>query len=701
MWSARGDRAHPSSQGQVCIKGATVGETLAGGRLSQPLYRPSLEDPFQPISWDNAFDLLAGRIRSTLASKGPGAIAMYGSGQFHTEDYYLAQKLFKGAIGSNNFDANSRLCMSSAVAGYTRSLGSDGPPCCYEDLDHCSVAFLIGTNTAECHPVLFQRLLKRKKKDPKGLTIVVVDPRATETAKIADHHLAIAPGTDLMLLHGLARLILKDVGFNADFIDEATEGFAAFSQAVESWTPRRVAEACGITEKQLRAVARLWCRKPAVLSLWSMGVNQRREGTAVVGGLINLHLLTGQIGHAGAGPFSLTGQPNAMGGREAGGLAHLLPGYRLVGNADHRAEVERAWGFQPGSIAAQPGLAAGEQVEAMERGELDLWWVAATNPLVSMPELDRLKAALRNCPLVVVSDAYADTETSHYAHLLLPAAQWSEKAGAMTNSERRITYCPAFRKPHGESRADWQVFAELGRRLGFEQQFSYDSAAEVYAEFAALSAGRLCDVSGLSHALLAEHGPQQWPFPSGSEPTTESKRLYSDHRFATPSRRARFMAEQPLGLAEPPCEAYPLVLTVGRYLGHWHTMTRTAKVERIQSMHAEPRLEVHPDDAKRFSLEADGIAAITSRRGTLTARITITDRIRPGSVFLPMHWGFTQEHACEANALMHGEACPISKQPELKATAVVVAPAVSVIRPQEQTGNRLESLRRLLSPALR
>ena len=701
MWSARGDRAHPSSQGQVCIKGATVGETLAGGRLSQPLYRPSLEEPFQPITWDNAFDLLAGRIRSTLASKGPGAIAMYGSGQFHTEDYYLAQKLFKGAIGSNNFDANSRLCMSSAVAGYTRSLGSDGPPCCYEDLDHCSVAFLIGTNTAECHPVLFQRLLKRKKKDPKGLTIVVVDPRATETAKIADHHLAIAPGTDLMLLHGLARLILKEAGFNADFIDEATEGFAAFSQAVESWTPRRVAAACGITEKQLRAVARLWCRKPAVLSLWSMGVNQRREGTAVVGGLINLHLLTGQIGHAGAGPFSLTGQPNAMGGREAGGLAHLLPGYRLVGNADHRAEVERAWGFQPGSIAAQPGLAAGEQVEAMERGELDLWWVAATNPLVSMPELDRLKAALRNCPLVVVSDAYADTETSHYAHLLLPAAQWSEKAGAMTNSERRITYCPAFRKPHGESRADWQVFAELGRRLGFEQQFSYDSAAEVYAEFAALSAGRLCDVSGLSHELLSEHGPQQWPFPSGSEPTTESKRLYSDHRFATPSRRARFMAEQPLGLAEPPCEAYPLVLTVGRYLGHWHTMTRTAKVERIQSMHAEPRLEVHPDDAKRFSLEADGIAAITSRRGTLTARITITDRIRSGSVFLPMHWGFTQEHACEANALMHGEACPISKQPELKATAVVVAPAVSVIRPQEQTSHRLQALRRLFSPAPR
>ena len=701
MWTARGDRQHPSSLGQVCIKGATVGETLARGRLNRPLYRPTLNDDFQPISWDSAFDLLTGRIRSTLASKGPNAIAMYGSGQFHTEDYYLAQKLLKGALGTNNFDANSRLCMSSAVAGYTRSLGSDGPPCCYEDLDHCSVAFLIGTNTAECHPVLFQRLLKRKKRDPKGLTIVVVDPRKTDTTKIADHHLAIAPGTDLALLHGLARLVIQDNGFDSDFIDAATEGFASYTQTINAWTPGKTAKFCGITEQDLRAVGRLWSRKEGVLSLWSMGVNQRREGTAVVSGLINLHLLTGEIGKPGAGPFSLTGQPNAMGGREAGGLAHLLPGYRVVTNPDHRAEVEQAWGFAKDSIAAAPGLNAWQQVEAMEQGELDLWWVAATNPLVSMPNLERVKSAMQRCPLVVVSEAYADTETSHYAHLLLPASQWSEKSGAMTNSERRVTYCPSFRPRHGESRPDWEVFAELGRRLGFAEQFTYASSAEVYAEFATLTEGRVCDVSGLSHGLLHSHGSQQWPFPKGHEPTRTSKRLYVGKRFPTASGRARFQSEAPLGLAEPPCDVYPLVLTVGRYLGQWHTMTRTGMVQRLNDMHPQPRLEMHPEDAKVYGVEDNGLAAITSRRGTLTSRVTLTDRIRRGSVFLPMHWGFTQAEACEANTLMHEESCPISKQPELKASAVVVAPAVSVRKPTEQQTGRLESLRRLLIPALR
>ena len=701
VWTARGDRQHPSSQGQVCIKGATVGDTLARGRLSEPLFRSSLDQDFKPISWDQAFELLEGRIRSTLAAKGPQAIAMYGSGQFHTEDYYLAQKLLKGALGTNNFDANSRLCMSSAVAGYTRSLGSDGPPCCYEDLDHCSVAFLIGTNTAECHPVLFQRLLKRKKRSPKELTVVVVDPRATDTTKAADLHLAIKPGSDLALLHGIAHLVIAAGGLDADFIEEATEGLADFAQLVASATPERTAELCGISEQQLREVAALWARNDRILSLWSMGVNQRREGTAVVCGLINLHLLTGQIGKAGAGPFSLTGQPNAMGGREAGGLAHLLPGYRLVANAEHRAELEAAWRFEPGSIAASPGLAAWQQVEAMERGELDLWWVVATNPLVSMPNLERVKAAMARCPLVVVSDAYADTETAHYAHLLLPASQWSEKAGAMTNSERRVTYCPAYRPRHGQSRPDWEVFAELGRRLGYAQQFTYSSSAEVYAEFAALTAGRVCDVSGLSHALLEQEGPQQWPFPQGSEASSGSKRLYANGCFPTPSGRARFVVDPVLGLAEPPCAVYPLVLTVGRYLGQWHTMTRTAKVDRLQTMHPEPLLEIHPKDAKRFGVVDGELAAVSSRRGSVTAKVLVSDRIRPGSVFLPMHWGFSQDQACEANVLMHDQACPISKQPELKATAVVVAPAVSVVKPVEQSEGRLQRLRRLfLQPSI-
>ena len=702
MWTARGDRHHPSNLGQVCIKGATVGETLARGRLRQPLFRTSIDDDFAPISWDDALDRITAQIRGSISHRGNAdSIAMYGSGQFHTEDYYLAQKLLKGALGTNNFDANSRLCMSSAVAGYTRCLGSDGPPCCYEDLDHCSVAFLIGTNTAECHPVLFQRLLKRKKRNPGSLKIVVVDPRRTDTAKAADIHLPIAPGSDLALLHGIAHLVLRENGQDPDFIDDHTENYDAFFDVAARWTPRRVARFCQIPEKRLKEVAQLFHRRQRVLSLWSMGVNQRREGTAVVGGLINLHLLTGQIGKEGAGPFSLTGQPNAMGGREAGGLAHLLPGYRLVTNEQHRAEVEQVWTLPPGHISAKPGLAAWDQVKAMERGELDLWWVAATNPLVSMPDLDRVKAAMRRCPLVVVSEAYADSETSHYAHMLLPAAQWSEKDGAMTNSERRITYCPAFRRRFGESRPDWEVFAEVGRRLGYEKQFSYDTASDVYREFAQLTHGRLCDVSGLSHALLEHEGPQQWPFPAGSTPGGDPKRLYHDHRFATPSGKARFCTEQPLGLAEPPCETYPLVLTVGRYLGQWHTMTRTGKVERLNKMHPEPLLEIHPRDAQEFKLRNGELAAISSRRGHLTATVEITDRIRPGSVFLPMHWGFTQENACEANTLMHDQACPVSKQPELKACSVIVAPAVSMVKPVEQEKGRLDALRLLLTPALR
>jgi ferredoxin-nitrate reductase len=652
MWAARGDRQHPSSLGQVCIKGATVGETLASGRLRQPLFRTNLSDNFEPISWDNALDRITHQIRLSMEQRGDAnGIAMYGSGQFHTEDYYVAQKLLKGALGTNNFDANSRLCMSSAVAGYTRSLGSDGPPCCYDDLDHCSVAFLIGTNTAECHPVLFQRLLKRKKRNPGSVTIVVVDPRRTDTAKAADIHLPIAPGSDLALLHGIAHLVLRENGQDPAFIDDHTENYEAFFDVVARWTPRRVARFCNLPEKRLREVAQLFHRRERVLSLWSMGVNQRQEGTAVVCGLINLHLLTGQIGKEGAGPFSLTGQPNAMGGREAGGLSHLLPGYRLVANDQHRQDVEQAWNFPAGSIAATPGLAAWQQIEAMERGELDLWWVAATNPLVSMPDLDRVKAAMSKCPLIVVSEAYADSETSHYAHLLLPAAQWSEKEGAMTNSERRVTYCPAYRRRFGESRPDWAVFAEVGQRLGFEKQFRFNSAAEVYAEFAELTRGRLCDMSGLSHALLAEEGPQQWPCPSESTTPHESKRLYTDRRFATPSGRARFSIDQPLGLAEPPCDTYPLVLTVGRYLGQWHTMTRTGKAERLRTMHPEPLLEIHPGDAQELNVVNGELAAISSRRGHITATVKVTDRIRRGSVFLPMHWGFTQEIACEANTL--------------------------------------------------
>ena len=647
-WTTRGDRLHPSSLGQVCVKGATVGETLHHNRLTTPLWRERRDQPFQPISWEAAFEQLLTQIRRTLADQGPAGLAIYGSGQFLTEDYYVANKLLKGALGSNNFDANSRLCMSSAVAGYARSLGSDGPPCCYDDLDAADLVVLIGTNTAECHPVLFQRLLKRKRKDRQALRLVVVDPRATATSDAADLHLALRPGTDLVLLHGVGHLLLQAAAINQGFVAAHTQGFAELAALWQVWTPQRVSDLCGISEADLHQLAQWWAGSAGVLSLWSMGVNQSSEGTATVAGIINLHLVTGQIGRKGAGPFSLTGQPNAMGGREAGGLAQLLPGYRVVANAEHRAEVERHWGFAPGSIAAEPGLAVWQQIEAMERGDLGLWWVAATNPLVSMPSLDRVRAAVANCPLVVLSEAYADTETAEVAHLVLPAAQWSEKSGVMTNSERRVTLCAAFRDPPGEARADWAIFAELGRRLGFVDQFSYGSAAEVYAEFTALTAGRVCEVSGLSHDLLAQHGPQQWPFPAGTQPGGGQVRLYGEvcgfpaapagHRFPTGNGRARLWADLPLGLAEPPCDAYPLVLTVGRYLGHWHTMTRTAHVARIVKQHPEPLLEVHPTDGERHGLVDGAMAQVSSRRGSVTARVQLTDRIRPGTVFLPFHF---------------------------------------------------------------
>ncbi len=670
QWTSRGDRHHPSSLGQVCVKGATVGETLARNRLTTPLWRSSIDQPFTPISWERAMDVLLDRLRTTLALHGPERVAIYGSGQFLTEDYYVANKLLKGALGCNNFDANSRLCMSSAVSGYARSLGSDGPPCCYDDLDVADLVVLIGTNTAECHPVLFQRLLKRRRREGGAPRLVVVDPRATDTAAAADLHLPIRSGTDLALLHGLGHLLCELGARDQVFVARHTEGWDDLEPLLAAWTPQRTAAVCGIDEASLRQLARWWAESGSVLSMWSMGVNQRREGTATVAGLINLHLLTAQIGRPGAGPFSLTGQPNAMGGREVGGLAQLLPGYRSVANADHRAEVERHWGFAPGAISATPGLTVWDQIEAMERGELDLWWVAATNPLVSLPWLDRVRAAVVRCPLVVLSEAYAGTETAAVAHLVLPAAQWSEKAGTMTNSERRVTLCPAFREPPGLARPDWAVFAEVGRRLGWRRQFAWTSAAEVHAEFVALTRGRPCDMAGLSHDLLAAHGPQHWPFPEGTAPGAGRARLYLDHGFPTPDGRARLIAEAPLGLAEPPDEAYPLVLTVGRYLAHWHTLTRTVHVARARKQHPGPVLEVHPRDAEPLGLVDGALARLCSRRGCVRVPVRLTTAIRPGVVFLPMHWGASQPEACEANRLMHALGCPLSRQPELKAAAV-------------------------------
>ena len=670
-YKIRGDRDHPSSLGMVCVKGATILESLFTDRLTQPYWRESLAAEFQPISWEQALDLLVEKLRSVQQQFGSDAICVYGSGQLQTEDYYVAQKLVKGCLGTNNFDTNSRMCMSSAVSAYQASLGSDGPPCCYEDLELTDCAFLIGTNTAECHPIIFNRLRQHHKHNPQ-VKLIVVDPRRTPTAAVADLHLAIAPGTDIDLLHGLGHLLWQWGKIDREFIEQHTEGFAQYINVLQNYPPERVAQRCGITVDQLQQAARWWGESQRVLSLWSMGINQSSEGTAKARSLIDLHLLTGQIARPGCGPFSLTGQPNAMGGRETGGLAHLLPGYRQVENPQHRQEVEEFWGLPPGSISPRPGRTLWDIITGLEQKQVQVLWIIATNPLVSMPDLQRVKLALQNSPFTVVQDAYFPTETTALAHLLLPAAQWGEKTGTMTNSERCVTLCPQFLPPPGGARPDWEIFAAVGRRLGFVPQFQWANAAAVFDEFVRLTQGRLCDYSGLSHAHLARLGPVAWPCPVGMSDAqaVQVKRLYVDKKFATPDGKARFAAIASRGLAEVPDGEFPLVLTTGRYYGHWHTQTRTGRIPKIQKMHPEPLLEVHPQDAQKLGVGTGDWVRVISRRGQVRVKVTVTEGIPAGTVFLPMHWGALWGEQMAANNLTHPHSCPVSKQPELKACAV-------------------------------
>jgi ferredoxin-nitrate reductase len=683
----RGDKSHPSNQGMVCVKGATIAEALDKDRLLYPMMRDSLNEEFRRVSWDKALDRIVNRIQSVRLTQGADAICMYGSGQLQTEDYYIAQKLMKGCLGTNNFDANSRLCMSSAVAGYLQSFGSDGPPCCYEDLDLTDCAFIIGSNMAECHPILFNRLHKRCKQNPNVKTIVV-DPRHTPTAEVANLHLAIRPGTDIDLLNGMAYLLMQWDKLDCNFINNHTINFPAYVEVIKHYTPEAITQRCDISIEDLETAARYWGESKRVLSLWSMGINQSSEGTAKVRSLIDLHLLTGQIGKPGAGPFSLTGQPNAMGGREAGGLSHLLPGYRMVKEPQHRAEVEQFWGLKPGSISPHPGRDAWSIILGLEKEEVGLLWIAATNPAVTMPDLERTKAALLKSPFTVYQDAYYPTETAAYAHLLLPAAQWGEKTGTMTNSERVVTFCPQFRHRPGETRADWEIFAQVGRRLGFTKAFDFVDSAAVYAEFVKLTRDRPCDLSGVSHERLQQEGSIQWPCPLSScgrqgregenlgdlSHLFKGKRLYTNWQFNTPDGRARFGAFHSRGLAEPPDKDFPFVLTTGRVYEHWHTMTRTGRIEKLTKKQPQPLLEIHPRDAERLGIEEQTWVEVRSRRGMSRFLSKVTKAISPGTVFVPMHWGALWADNGEVNALAHSEACPISLEPELKAMAVQLLP---------------------------
>ena len=665
----KGDPAHPASLGDLCAKAVHLPPALmTTDRLLHPQIRRRRDGELERAPWELALRFTAERMREIVDAHGPDAVAFYASGQLLTEEYYLASKLSRGFVGTNNFDTNSRLCMASAAAGYARSLGMDGPPASYADIDLADCFLLIGTNTADCHPVTFKRLRRRKLQAPDDVTVIVVDPRWTETADLADLHLSLRPGSDIALLSSMLHVLWREGLIDSRFVAERTTGWDGLRAVIEGYPPARGAALTGLSPDAIVTAALRFGRARAALSLWSMGINQSHIGTDKNAAIINLHLATGQIGRPGAGPFSLTGQPNAMGGRETGGLAHLLPGYRLVADADARAAVERHWAIPAGRLPSAPGRSALEIFEGLARGEVRAVWILCTNPAASMPDLDLVEKALRQADLVIVQDAYHPTETTRFADVLLPAAQWPEKDGVMTSSERRLTYLPKLVDPPGEALPDAVILTRFAHEMGWKESFACGSTAEIFGEFAALTAGRPCDYSGVSHARLRADGPLQWPVPASDHAGTP--RLYADGRFPTPDGRARFIAVEHAEPLEAPDASFPLTLTTGRVRDHWHTLTRTGKSPALVGRTPEPILEVNLVDARHAGIQDGDFVEIASRRGKALAQCRVSAAIREGTCFLPFHWGRqTGFYKCANNLTLSGRD-PVSQQPELKACAV-------------------------------
>ncbi len=701
----RGDPDHPANFGRLCTKGATL--HLSAGhdrRALHPELRTTRAAPRSRASWDEALDHAADRFAGVIRADGPDAVAFYVSGQLLTEDYYVFNKLARALAGTNNIDTNSRLCMSSAVAGYKLTLGADAPPACYEDIDHADLFFVAGSNAAWAHPVLFRRIEDARARNPQA-RLVVVDPRRTDTAAAADLHLRVLPGSDIALLNGMLHVLLADGLVDRAYIAAHTEGFAALERTVRDYPPRAAARTCGIDPDEIVAAARLFGRARAALSLYCQGLNQSTHGTHNNAGVVNLHLATGQIGRPGAGPFSLTGQPNAMGGREAGGMATLLPGHRDPSDPAHRAEVAALWDVP--ALPVRPGKTAVEMFDAVARGEVKAIWIACTNPAQSLPDQRLVRAALARAELVVLQEAYRDTDTAAFADVLLPAASWGEKDGTVTNSERRITRVRAAVPPPGEARADWAIAADfalrLGARLGradaprlFAWPRNENGPAAIFDEHRATTLGRDLDIGGLDYALLEREGPQQWPLPAGAR--TGRTRLYEDGVFPTASGRARFADVRHVEPAERADSRYPLLLNTGRLRDQWHGMSRTGTVAQLFGHTPRPALDVHPDDLAARALADGDLARVASRRGELVVAVRSSTEVRPGEVYLPMHWGSRFMRGAGANALTVAAFDPLSKQPELKLAAVEVTKValpyriVALARLEPGTADRLHAL---------
>ncbi|KAB1089533.1 molybdopterin-dependent oxidoreductase [Neorhizobium galegae] len=672
--TVKGDPEHPANFGRLCSKGSALAETIdLEGRVLFP------EILGRQADWDEALDLVAEKFSKTIAEHGPDSVAFYVSGQLLTEDYYVANKLMKGSIGSANIDTNSRLCMSSSVAGHRRAFGSDTVPGTYEDIELADLVILTGSNLAWCHPVIYQRLAAAKAARP-GMKIVVIDPRRTMTCDIADLHLGIRPDGDVALFMGLLAHLAQSPAIDQNYIAAHTQGFGEAFAAAAALSFTELMERTGLPAMQLREFFHLFETTEKVVTCYSQGVNQSASGTDKVNAIINCHLATGRIGRPGTGPFSLTGQPNAMGGREVGGLANMLAAHMAIESAEDRDRVQRFWASP--RIAEKPGLKAVDMFRAVADGPIKALWIMATNPVVSMPDADAVEAAIKACPFVVVSDILRDTDTARHAHVLLPSVGWGEKDGTVTNSERRISRQRWFLSAPGEAKADWWQMAEVGRRMGFDG-FAYPSSAEIFAEHAALSAfendgSRDFDIGAF--VGLGEEGydaltPFQWPAPL-EQPIVgrdSDKRFFADGGFYHPDRKARFVPVQ-APATDRTDEQYPLTLNTGRIRDHWHTMTRTAKSARLSGHIAEPFAELHPRDAMELGIRGAGLVELESPHGTAIVRALVTERQARGNVFVPMHWNDQFAAKARIDALVAPITDPFSGQPASKNVAIAARP---------------------------
>ena len=691
----RGDPDHPANFGRLCTKGSTLHLTASHAvtrqtRLLHPMQRLQRGGVPQRVSWDKALDVASEGFARIIREHGPDAVGFYISGQLLTEDYYVFNKLAKGLIGTNNVDTNSRLCMSSAVAGYKQTLGADAPPSCYDDVNHAQCIFIVGSNTAYAHPILFRRIEDARAANP-AMKIIFCDPRRTDTAGIADLYLPVQPGTDVALFNGMLYIMLWEGWTQPAYIAAHTGGFDALKTTVRDYTPDLVSQTCGISKDDLFTAAKMFATSAATLSLYCQGLNQSSSGTAKNAALINLHLATAQIGKAGAGPFSLTGQPNAMGGREVGGLANLLSGHRDMGNPQHRAEVAALWGIP--SVPDKPGKTAVEMFQAAADGEIKALWIACTNPAQSMPDQATVRRALQRAELVVVQEAFATPATCDFADLLLPATTWGEKTGTVTNSERRVSRVrPAVAAP-GETRHDWAIAVAFAQRLEkllpvqkisslFPWSAVDDSAAveAIWNEHRESTRGRDLDITGMSYAML-EAAPQQWPLRQGE--STGKVRLYEDGIFPTEDGKARFVNTVYKPVAEPRESRYPFSLTTGRLRDQWHGMSRTGTLGRLFGHVAEPCIQMNAQDMARRLLKDGDLVHVTSKRGSIVVPLQASPEVAVSQAFMAMHWGeeylsglsSSGERLAGVNAITTSAYCPSSKQPELKHAAVKILKA--------------------------